>query len=98
MIIFIDKNMFSCLHNQYQKEDVISMDFYENIEFIKTIKPNKTKRITPYSETEFWKKELLSTIKYEKYANNKAALALLWYLDVRPHKITILKTRMIFIF
>jgi len=48
--------MFSCLHNQYQKEVAISMDFYENIKFIKTINPKKTKIITPYSETEIWKK------------------------------------------
>jgi hypothetical protein len=30
--------------------------------------------------------------------NNKAALALLWYLDVRPNKITLLKINTIFIF
>ena len=49
----------------------------------------KTKRLSPYSEAEIWDKdEFLSKIKYEQFQGNKAALALLWDLDARPHEIT----------
>ena len=42
------------------------------------IKMLKTKRISPYSENELWQKdELLTVIKYEPHARNKAALALM---------------------
>ena len=54
----------------------------------------KTKRLSPYSEAEIWDKdEFLSIIKYEQFQRNKAALALLWDLDARPHEITLLKIK-----
>jgi hypothetical protein len=41
-----------------------------------SIKKKKTKRISPYLETELWEKEeLLTIIKYEPYKRNKAVLA-----------------------
>lgn len=59
-----------------------------------TIKKRKTKRLSPYLETELWDRdELLSIIKYEPYKRNKAALALLWDLDARPHEVTLLKIK-----
>jgi integrase/recombinase XerD len=59
-----------------------------------TIKKRKTKRLSPYLETELWDRdELLSIIKYEPYKCNKAALALLWDLDARPHEVTLLKIK-----
>jgi len=58
------------------------------------IKPKKTKRISPYSETELWDlNELLTIVKYEKYKRNKAALTLLWDLDARNHEITLLRIK-----
>lgn len=57
-------------------------------------KEKKTKRISPYLETELWEKQdLLTVIKYEPYKRNKAILALLWDLDARPHEITLLKIK-----
>src|SRR5919106_1252594 len=59
-----------------------------------TIKKRKTKRLSPYLETELWERdELLYIIKYEPYKRNKAALALLWDLDARPHEVTLLKIK-----
>ena len=41
------------------------------------IKKKKTKRISPYLESELWERdEILSLIKYEPHKRNKAALAL----------------------
>lgn len=42
------------------------------------IKKKKSKRISPYLESELWERdEIFSLIKYEPYKHNKAALALL---------------------
>jgi hypothetical protein len=50
--------------------------------------------LSPYLETELWEcDELLCIIKYEPYNRNKAALALLWDLDARPHEVTLLKIK-----
>jgi integrase/recombinase XerD len=66
---------------------------WQTPEFIK-IKKKNTKRLSPYLETELWERdELLSIIKYEPYKRNKAALALLWDLDARPHEVTLLKIK-----
>ena len=60
-------------------------------EFVR-IKNKKSKRISPYLESEIWEKdELLSILKYEPYKRNKAALTLFWDLNGRNHEITILK-------
>ena len=70
------------------------MDLWETPSFLTLLKPKKTKRLSPYSETEIWDKdEFLSIIKYETYKRNKAALSLLWDLDARPHEITLLKIK-----
>jgi integrase/recombinase XerD len=54
----------------------------------------RTKRLSPYSETEIWdREEIFTIIKYEPYKRNKAALALLWDLNARPHEITLLKIK-----
>ncbi len=62
-------------------------------EFAK-IRTRKTKRLSPYSETEIWDRdELMTIIKYEPHIRNKAALALFWDLDARNHEITLLKLK-----
>jgi hypothetical protein len=56
------------------------------------IRPKKTNRLSPYSESEIWELEdLLSIIKYEPMRRNKAALALCWDLNARPHEVVLLK-------
>jgi integrase/recombinase XerD len=66
---------------------------WQTPEFIK-IKNKKSKRISPYLESEIWEKDqLLSIIKYEPYKRNKAALTLFWDLNGRNHEITILKLK-----
>ncbi len=70
------------------------MDLWENPPFITLLKSKKTKRISPYSETEIWEKEeFLSVIKYEHHKRNKAALTLLWDLDARHHEVVNLKIK-----
>jgi hypothetical protein len=71
----------------------ISQSEWETPVFVK-IKEKKTKRLSPYSETELWDRdEILSIVKYEPYKRNKAALTLLWDLDARNHEITLLKIK-----
>lgn len=66
---------------------------WETPDFVR-IKKKKTKRISPYLETELWEKEdLLTIIKYERYKRNKAILSLLWDLNARPHELTLLKVK-----
>ena len=97
------KHFFRWLYNykRFEKTDIgqVSDDQpllpsdWETPEFIK-IKKKKTKRLTPYLETELWERdELLSIIRYEPYKRNKAALALFWDLDARPHEVTLLKIK-----
>jgi integrase/recombinase XerD len=58
------------------------------------IKKKKSKRISPYLESELWKRdEILSIIKYEPHKRNKTALALLWDLNARPHEVALLKIK-----
>jgi integrase/recombinase XerD len=71
----------------------ISQSEWETPAFVK-IKEKKSKRLSPYSETELWDRdEILSIVKYEPYKRNKAALTLLWDLDARNHEITLLKIK-----
>ena len=54
----------------------------------------KTKRLSPYLETELWDRDELGlVIKYELFKRNKAALALMWDLDARNHELTLLKIK-----
>jgi hypothetical protein len=58
------------------------------------IKTKKTNRISPYSESEVWERDdLLAVIKYEPHKRNKAALALCWDLNARPHEVTLLRIK-----
>jgi integrase/recombinase XerD len=58
------------------------------------IKKKKTKRLSPYLESEIWDREELELIiKYEKLKRNKAAIAMMWDLDARNHEITLLKIK-----
>ncbi len=85
------KHFFRWLYN---RDKNTSMDEWTTPDFLQTIKPKKTKRLSPYSETEIWDKdEYLSIIKYEPYKRNKAALALMWDLNARNHEITLLKIK-----
>ena len=77
----------------YNHSNDIDHENWQTPEFIK-IKNKKSKRISPYLESEIWEKdELLSIIKYEPYKRNKAALTLFWDLNGRNHEITILKLK-----
>jgi integrase/recombinase XerD len=70
-----------------------SYDDWETPTFIQ-IKKKKTKRTSPYLETELWERdELLSILKYEPSKRNKAALALFWDLNARNHEVTLLKIK-----
>ena len=58
------------------------------------IRPKKTNRLSPYSESEIWElNDLLSIIKYQPMRRNKAALALCWDLNARPHEVVLLKVK-----
>lgn len=70
-----------------------SYDDWETPAFIQ-IKKKKTKRLSPYLETELWdREELLCILKYEPSKRNKAALALFWDLNARNHEVTLLKIK-----
>ena len=72
-------------------EDVAPQSDWETPVFAR-IKEKKTKRVSPYSETELWERdEILFILKYEPYKRNKAALALFWDLDARNHEIILIK-------
>jgi integrase/recombinase XerD len=89
---------FRWLYNYRSKEALL--DDNENTicewktpEFVK-IKAKKSKRQSPYLETEIWDlDEILFIIKYEPYVRNKAALTLFWDLDARNHEVTLLKIK-----
>ena len=71
----------------YNRRDSESMDEWKTPDFLQSLKPKKTKRLSPYSQTEIWDKdEFLSIIKYEPYKRNRAALALMWDLNARNHE------------
>jgi hypothetical protein len=74
-------------------KDTVDHENWQTPEFIK-IKNKKSKRISPYLESEIWEKDqLLSIIQYEPYKRNKAALTLFWDLNGRNHELTILKLK-----
>src|SRR5215208_2941170 len=77
----------------YNKDKEVDKDYWKTPDFLK-IKNKKTKRISPYVESEIWDRdELISILKYEPYKRNKAAITLMWDLDARPHEITLLKIK-----
>lgn len=86
------KYFFRWLHNYDEKRfDDVQFSDWETPDFVR-IKKKKSKRISPYLESELWEKDdLLCAIKYERHKRNKAILALLWDLDARPHEVTFTK-------
>jgi integrase/recombinase XerD len=87
------KHLFRWLYNQRGKQVTIPVSNWETPTFAK-IKEKKTKRLSPYSETEIWDRdELLSIVKYEPHIRNKAALTLFWDLDARNHEVTMLRIK-----
>ena len=74
-------------NNIFNSQNWVTPDFLN-------IPKKKTKRLSPYSETEIWEKdELQFIIKYENSKRNKAILALLWDLNARNHEITLLRIK-----
>ena len=89
------KHFFRWLHNYGHKkeEERVEQSEWETPSFAR-IKEKRTKRISPYSETELWERdEILSIVKYEPYLRNKSPLTLFWDLDARNHEITLLKIK-----
>lgn len=91
------KYFFRWLHNKREQEikgiEVAPQSDWISPSFIQ-ITEKRTKRISPYLESELWERdELLTVIKYEPYKRNKAALSLLWDLDARNHEVTLLKIK-----
>jgi hypothetical protein len=61
------KYFFRWLHNSKVKDAFVYQSDWETPVFAR-IKEKKTKRLSPYSETELWEQEeILSIIKYEQY-------------------------------
>jgi hypothetical protein len=72
--------------NYYDISNWITPDFVN-------INKKKTKRLSPYNESEIWdREELLSIVKYEPYKRNKAILTLLWDFNARP-EITLMRIK-----
>ena len=71
------------MHNCSSNNENLPIEDWKTLAYLH-IKEKRTKRISPYLETELWEKEdLLTIIKYEPYKRNKAILSLLWDLDAR---------------
>jgi integrase/recombinase XerD len=84
------KHFLRWLHNCCSDNGSASIEDWKTPAYLQ-IKEKRTKRISPYLETELWEKEdLLTIIKYEPYKRNKAIISLLWDLDARPHEITLM--------
>lgn len=91
------KYFFRWLYNeklrQEKNEESLDPSDWVTPSFLK-IKEKKSKRISPYLESEVWDKDdFHMIIKYEPLKRNKAALSLLWDLDARPHEISGLKMK-----
>jgi hypothetical protein len=84
------------LYNKKSKEvsnEINESTDWETPSFVK-IKAKKTKRHSPYLETELWDRdEILFIVKFEPHIRNKAALTLFWDLDARNHEVTLLKIK-----
>jgi integrase/recombinase XerD len=89
---------FRWLYNYYRSKrsddnETNPSSDWKTPEFVK-IKVKKTKRASPYLETELWdREEILFIVKYEPHIRNKAALTLFWDLDARNHEVTLLKIK-----
>ena len=81
------------MHNCSSNNENLPIEDWKTLAYLH-IKEKRTKRISPYLETELWEKEdLLTIIKYEPYKRNKAILSLLWDLDARAHEVTLLANK-----
>jgi hypothetical protein len=59
------KHFFRWMHNEHgQQQTPVSIDLWKNPEFVGLLKSGKTKRITPYSESEIWEKHEFLSISY----------------------------------
>jgi integrase/recombinase XerD len=67
------------MENEYNEKEEIASSSSSDRETpsFARIKKKKSKRLSPYLETELWERddELLFIIKYEPFKRNKAALA-----------------------
>ncbi len=92
--LYNTKNVNGFLETDHDNEyEYIPIKEWKTPSFL-IIDKKKTKRLSPYLETELWEKEdILTIIKYDNYKRNKAALTLLWDLDARPHEVTLLKIK-----
>jgi hypothetical protein len=89
------KHFLRWLHNVVTVESdvIIPMEEWNTPLFLK-IKEKRTKRVSPYMESELWEKDdILLVTKYEPYKRNKAILTLLWDLNARNHEITLLRIK-----
>jgi hypothetical protein len=86
---------FRWFHNRYVRSNEESAGEQDGeTPGIVRIKSRKSKRLSPYSESDIWDLEELKTlIKYEPYLRNKAAIALMWDLNGRNHEITMLRIK-----
>ena len=85
------KYLFRWLHNHRMRTVSIPLSVESSYEWqtppFAQIRKKKTKRLSPYSESEIWDLEELKTIiKYEPSTRNKAAIALMWDLNARNHE------------
>jgi integrase/recombinase XerD len=89
------KYFFRWLHNYKLIDDIQikAVSEWETPSFAR-IKKKRTKRLSPYLESEIWDREELELIiKYEKFKRNKAVISMMWDLDARNHEITLLKIK-----
>lgn len=87
------KAFFRWLYNARRKKEARPMSEWETPEFAR-IRHKKTKRLSPYSESEIWDlDEILSILPYEPQKRNKAAITMFWDLDARNHEVTMLKIK-----
>src|SRR3954469_17008604 len=85
--IYNEKQRIDNVHETIEPSDWMTPSFVK-------IKEKRSKRISPYLETEIWDRhEVQTLISYEISKRNKAILALLWDLNARPHEITLLKLK-----
>lgn len=89
------KHFLRWLHNigTANSDIVVPIEEWNTPPYLK-IREKRTKRISPYLETELWEKDdILLITKYEPYKRNKAILTLLWDLNGRNHEIILLKNK-----
>lgn len=87
--------LFRWFYNRYLKsaEESLGEPDWQTPEIVR-IKSRKSKRLSPYSDSDIWELEELKTlIKYEPYLRNRAAIALMWDLNGRNHEITMLRIK-----